>query len=79
MSNLSIPPAEWLAEQFECDYCAECHGDTCHHTAVPFMGNWFARCNFPSSDDGTTHPVIIEFHVKAGNSDLVKILSESLD
>ena len=56
MSNLNIPAAEWLAEQFECEYCAECGGDQRHHTAAPFMGNWFARCDFAPADDGAPHP-----------------------
>lgn len=44
MGNLSIPPAEWLKEQFEYEYCAECGGDAEDHDAIPFLGNWFARC-----------------------------------
>jgi hypothetical protein len=47
MGNLHIPPDQWLAEQFEFEYCDECGRDACDHTAVPFMGNWFARCNHP--------------------------------
>jgi hypothetical protein len=39
MSNLQTPAAEWLAETFEFEYCAECGGDAEHHTAIPFMGN----------------------------------------
>ena len=45
MSNLTTPAAEWLADLFEFEYCAECGGDACDHTAIPFLGNWFARCN----------------------------------
>jgi hypothetical protein len=44
MSNLHISPEIWLKEMFEYEYCAECAGDAEHHTAVPFVGNWFARC-----------------------------------
>jgi hypothetical protein len=47
MSNLRIPPQQWLAEQFEFEWCAECGRDHRHHTAVPFMWNWFARCDLP--------------------------------
>ena len=45
MSNLHIPPKQWLRELFECENCAECHRGARSHTAVPFMNNWFARCN----------------------------------
>lgn len=64
MSNLHIPADQWLRETFEFEYCAECHGDACHHTAVPVMGNWFARCDFPPAQDdaATPHPVIAAFH-----------------
>ncbi|MCD6056521.1 MAG: hypothetical protein K0Q89_51 [Thermomicrobiales bacterium] len=51
MSNLNIPGATWLQEQFEHEYCAECHGDAPHHVAIPFMGNWFARCRQPIAAD----------------------------
>jgi hypothetical protein len=62
VSNLATPAAQWLAELFECEYCAECGGDAQHHTAVPFLGNWFARCNFPADDyAGTLHPTIATF------------------
>lgn len=44
MSNLIQDPTEWLTELFEYEYCDECGGDTEDHDAVPFMGNWFARC-----------------------------------
>ncbi len=29
MSNLHMPPNEWLAELFEFEYCADCGGDAC--------------------------------------------------
>ena len=61
MSNLGTPPAEWLAETFEFEYCAECGGDACHHMAIPFLGNWFALCRYPpvaAGDDVQMHPVI---------------------
>ena len=61
LGNLSTHPNEWLEQQFECEYCAECGGDAQHHTAVPFLGNWFARCDYPSDDDGAMHDVIREF------------------
>ena len=50
MSNLHIAPEKWLEEMFECEYCAECGGDAEDHTAIPFLGNWFARCNRPLSE-----------------------------
>lgn len=64
MSNLNIPAAQWLADQFEFECCEECHGDAEHHTAVPFMGNWFARCDYPLTEDaaGTPHPVVAAHH-----------------
>lgn len=37
--------AIWLKQQFEHEWCAECGRDHRHHTAVPFMANWFARCD----------------------------------
>lgn len=46
--NLAIPADEWLRDQFEHEWCAECGRDHRHHTAVPLMGNWFARCDRPS-------------------------------
>ena len=65
MSNLSIPANTWLKELFKYEYCNDCGGDTEHHDAIPFVGNWFAKCKFPipeGSDD--YHPVIQEFRVK---------------
>ena len=43
--NLNIPPEEWLKKLFECENCSECHRGAKSHTATPFNGNWFARCN----------------------------------
>jgi hypothetical protein len=63
--NLNQEPAEWLKEQFEFEYCAECDGDAEHHTAIPFMGNWFARCNCPRDDNGNLHPTIELFRAEA--------------
>ena len=63
--NLHIPPDEWLGALFEYEFCAECGGDAKHHTAVPFMGNWFAHCDYPRLDTLDTaplHPVIDRFH-----------------
>jgi hypothetical protein len=60
-SNLTTPASQWLAETFEFEFCEECGGDACHHTAVPFMGNWFARCDYPPAEDGTPHPVITAY------------------
>lgn len=38
---------EFLDEHFEYAYCECCGRDKEDHTAVPFMGNWFARCDKP--------------------------------
>jgi len=43
---------KFLEDQFECEYCSECHGDVEDHDAIPlnfgaYSGNnflWFARC-----------------------------------
>jgi len=51
--NLDIPPELWLRRQFEYEYCSECGGDTEHHTAVPFEGNWFAYCHLLSENPMT--------------------------
>ncbi len=53
--------AHFLHELFEYEFCAECGGDAQHHTAVPFMGNWFARCDCPCADDGSLHPAIAQY------------------
>ena len=45
--NLNEDPQEWMQRLFEFEYCAECGRDHRHHTAVPVMGNWFARCDLP--------------------------------
>lgn len=65
MSNLDTPAAQWLAAQFEHEYCTECGGDTEHHTAVPFLGNWFARCDFAPNAAGNWHPTILTYREKA--------------
>lgn len=64
--NLKTRPDVWLRQQFEFEYCAECGGDTQHHTAVPFLGNWFARCDYPR-DEKTEHvnPIIRRFRAEA--------------
>jgi len=62
MPNLDIPPKTWLEELFDCSFCCECGGDENHHTAVPFMGNWFARCDYPQSfKEEKYHPVIAKY------------------
>lgn len=58
MSNLKQDPQKWLAQQFECEFCADCGGDARHHTAVPVLGNWFARCGYPAGPNGGTHATI---------------------
>jgi hypothetical protein len=50
MSNLNIPPGQWLAELFAYEYCGECGGDADDHDTIPFIGNWFAVCRHPISD-----------------------------
>ena len=45
MSNLAEPAADWLRDQFEFEWCDDCGRDHRHHTAIPFAGNWFARCD----------------------------------
>lgn len=45
MGNLDIPANEWLRDLFACEWCPECGRDHRHHTAVPFLGNWFAHCD----------------------------------
>ena len=57
---------EWAERLFESEYCDECGGDAEHHSAVAFMGNWFARCVWPPDDDGRLHPVIAEYRRKEG-------------
>lgn len=64
LGNLSRPPADWLREQFEFEFCAECGGDAQHHTAVPLMGNWFARCDHAPDDNGEFHSVIRQFRAE---------------
>jgi hypothetical protein len=60
--NLDQDPFEWLALLFRSEFCAECGGDAQHHTAIPFNGNWFARCDLPADEDtGAYHPVIQKF------------------
>lgn len=62
MSNLTSSPAAWLDDLFEFEYCAECGGDSQHHTAIPLNGNWFARCDYPMSNDSEIwHPKIQAF------------------
>jgi hypothetical protein len=62
LGNLDIPPEEWLKKQFEHEFCEECGGDEHHHTAVPLMGNWFARCDYPA--DGHQHIVVRTYRVE---------------
>lgn len=74
MSNLHIPPKTWLDELFETEFCSECGGDAEHHTALPVLGNWFARCDFPPDDTKPTaplHPTVAAFHQAAGRHELV--------
>lgn len=62
MSNLHIPPGLWLRDLFWSEYCDECGGDVQHHEAIPVMGNWFARCRFPSDErTGDMHPEVLDY------------------
>jgi hypothetical protein len=62
MGNLHTPAEQWLKEQFEFEYCHECGGDAEHHTAVPFLGNWFGRCDYPPDEEtGELAPIIQKF------------------
>lgn len=70
MSTLDIQPAEWLAHLFEDEYCAECSGDAEHHTAVPLLGNWFARCDYPPDAEGRMDPVIKAFRERMTGGNL---------
>ena len=49
--NLSEDPQKWLKRQFEFEWCSVCGRDHLHHTAVPLMGNWFARCDLAPQYD----------------------------
>ena len=71
MGNLDIPPDQWLKKLFECHYCDECTGDAEHHTAIVFVGNWFARCDYPRHEEtDKLHPVVAAFHKENGNEDI---------
>lgn len=64
MPNMLTETAEeWLAHQFEYEYCEECGGDTQHHNVIGVMWNWFALCLFPPSQatDWERHPVIKDY------------------
>jgi len=50
--NLDVDPAEWLRQHFEHGWCAECGRDHRNHVAIPFIGNWFARCSLEPVIDG---------------------------
>lgn len=64
MSNLATDPAEWLESLFEFEFCFDCGGDAQHHTAVPFIGNWFARCDCPRDNEGNFHPTVQQFRAE---------------
>lgn len=55
-------PADWLADLFEYETCAECGGDSQDHEVclVPGMGTFFARCLRPDKGDGWTTPATRE-------------------
>lgn len=58
-------PDTFLRELFEFDFCEFCGGDHQHHVALPFLGNWFARCCFPPNEDGSYHDTIKQFRSEA--------------
>ena len=64
MGNLNEPTNKWLKRLFADEFCAECGGDAEHHTAIPFMGNWFARCDYPPSENGDQHPVVRKYRAR---------------
>lgn len=41
----------WLRKQFEFEYCCECGGDEEDHVASLVLGNPFAWCKHPVSDE----------------------------
>ena len=41
---------EATADMFEYEYCAECGLDAEDHTAIPFLGNFFFRCDTLQED-----------------------------
>ena len=63
---MDTPPCRWLRELFEWELCAECGGDARHHTAVPLLGNWFARCDYPPTEDGEYDPTSREYRKAEG-------------
>jgi len=63
LDSLERTPKVFLDEYFQDSYCCECGGDSEHHTAVPLNGNWFARCDYPPTDNGDWHPIINEFRL----------------
>lgn len=79
MSNLPTPADEWLREQFEHEYCAECHGDERDHDAIPFLGNWFARCHVDAVDRRDDDAVMADhlryMHDTAVNESLADMLA----
>jgi len=63
-STLCIPPEEWLKEQFKDGYCECCGGDEADHNAVPFIGNWFARCKHELSETLTDYECEVEMKMR---------------
>lgn len=63
MKDKRETPQEWLARQFEFEYCHECGGDAEHHTVCGFLGNYFARCDYPPTQETEWdfQPVIREY------------------
>jgi hypothetical protein len=64
MGNLNESADQWLKRLFEDEFCSECGGDAEHHTAVPFMGNWFARCDYPPAENDDWHPVVRKYRAR---------------
>ena len=38
---------QWMCMVFEFEWCEECGKGARDHEAIPFLGNWFARCKNP--------------------------------
>ncbi len=44
MGNLDMPNEAWLKKLFWNENCGECGRGAKGHIAIPFNGNWFAKC-----------------------------------
>jgi hypothetical protein len=46
-----VTSKEWAENQFEFEYCNNCHGDIEDHDYILVLGHWFARCKKEEEDD----------------------------